>query len=110
MTYYQKHWFICINERSSGKASCGNAGNKELCDYLKRKVKDLGLSSPGFWRISSTGCMGRCEEGPLLVVYPEGRWYRCPNKAAIDAIVDHELNGAPLSAEFYLQDLKPDKT
>lgn len=110
MTYYQKHWFICTNERSSDATSCGNAGNAAICKYLKQKMKDLSLSGPQKWRVSSSGCMGRCQEGPLLVIYPEGTWYRCPNMAAADAILAHELTGAPIADDLCLGTTpKPDR-
>ncbi len=96
MTYYQKHWFICTNERSNGKASCGNAGGDAVCKYLKQKIKEKNLSGPQQWRVSSSGCMGRCQDGPVLVVYPAGTWYRCPDIAAADTILAHELTGQAL--------------
>lgn len=107
MPYYQKHWFICINERSNGKASCGNAGNKSLCGVLKQKVKQMGLAGPKKWRISSSGCLDRCAEGPLLVVYPEGHWYRCPDEAALDAILVYERDGGPKPEYLCLPDEPP---
>ncbi len=27
-------------------------------------------------RVTRTGCMGRCGEGPTVAVYPDGIWYR----------------------------------
>lgn len=27
-------------------------------------------------RINKSGCLGKCEEGPACVVYPEGNWHR----------------------------------
>jgi len=107
MGHYQKHWFICTNERSNGKASCGNAGNLAICKHLKQKIKDLGLSGPHHWRVSPSGCMGRCQEGPLLVVYPEGHWYRCPSIAAADAILAHERSGEALPPAYVLDDNAP---
>ncbi len=38
--------------------------------------------------VSSTGCMNRCEKGPLMVIYPEGSWYGEVNEEKIDEILD----------------------
>jgi (2Fe-2S) ferredoxin len=63
-------------------------------DYLKKKVKQLNMNGPGKCRINSAGCMDRCDEGPLLVVYPEGTWYTYVDKDDIDEILhEHLENG-----------------
>lgn len=41
-----------------------------------------------------THCMVACRaEAPVLVVYPEGIWYRCPDKDALQRIVQNHLEG-----------------
>ncbi|RAG25725.1 (2Fe-2S) ferredoxin domain-containing protein, partial [Burkholderia multivorans] len=42
-------------------------------------------------RINKAGCLDRCEEGPVMVVYPEGTWYTYVDKADIDEIVESHL-------------------
>ena len=42
-------------------------------------------------RINAAGCLGRCEQGPVIVVYPEGTWYTYVDKEDIDEIVDRHL-------------------
>jgi (2Fe-2S) ferredoxin len=60
-------------------------------DYLKKQVKKLNLNGPGKCRINSAGCMDRCSEGPLLVVYPEGTWYTYVDEQDIDEILREHL-------------------
>jgi len=60
-------------------------------DYAKEKVKALGLAGQGRVRINNAGCMDRCEEGPTLVIYPEGIWYTYVDKADIDEIIEQHL-------------------
>jgi len=62
--------------------------------YAKDRVKALKLSGEGKVRINQAGCLDRCEEGPCVVVYPEGVWYTYVDKADIDEIIDeHLVNG-----------------
>ena len=61
-------------------------------DYAKDKVKALGLSTERRRiRINSAGCMDRCDNGPVLVVYPDGVWYTFVDKSDIDEIIEEHL-------------------
>lgn len=63
-------------------------------DYAKARIKELGLAGKGRLRINQAGCLDRCEEGPVLVVYPEGVWYTYVDKDDVDEIIDkHLVNG-----------------
>jgi len=42
-------------------------------------------------RINKAGCLERCEEGPVIVVYPEGVWYTYLDESDIDEIVESHL-------------------
>lgn len=71
---------------------------EKLRDYAKQKLKKLGLNGAGQHRINTSGCLGRCEEGPLLVIYPEGVWYSYKTYNDIDEIIEkHLLNGEIVS-------------
>jgi (2Fe-2S) ferredoxin len=62
--------------------------------YAKDKIRALNLNGKGKIRVNSAGCMDRCDEGPVLVVYPEGVWYTYVDKHDIDEIIEeHLLNG-----------------
>jgi len=95
MSYYQKHVFFCTNQREEGAECCNNIGAQWLRDYVKDKVQALGLSNEtNRIRINSAGCMNRCDEGPVLVVYPEGVWYTYMDESDLDEIiVEHLQNG-----------------
>ncbi len=65
--------------------------------YAKQRIKALGLSGKGQVRINKAGCLDRCEEGPVLVVYPEGIWYTFVDESDIDEIIDsHLVQGQPV--------------
>ncbi len=92
--YYRHHVFFCCNQRDGGRTCCNDKGATALRDYCKGRVKQLGLAGKGRVRVNMAGCLDRCEEGPTIVVYPEGVWYRYASQADIDEIVDsHLLNG-----------------
>jgi (2Fe-2S) ferredoxin len=90
-SHYKYHVFFCVNEREDGAQCCGAAGGQKMRDYLKRKVKMADLNGEGMCRINSAGCMDRCDEGPVLVVYPEGVWYTYVDEQDIDEIFDQHL-------------------
>lgn len=89
--YYRYHVFFCTNKRDDGTACCANHDAQSLRDYAKARIKSLGLSGPGQVRVNTAGCMDRCEEGPIIAVYPEGIWYTYVDKQDIDEIIREHL-------------------
>jgi (2Fe-2S) ferredoxin len=95
--YFQHHVFFCINERNDGRACCADRNAQALQEYAKKRLKTLDMNGPGKIRINKAGCLDRCEEGPVLVVYPEGVWYTYIDEEDIDEIVDsHLIAGKPV--------------
>jgi len=94
MEYYQKHIFFCVNQRQSGKQCCAAKNSAALRLHAKSRLKKLDLSGKGKFRVNSAGCLGRCAEGPSVVIYPEGVWYRVQSIEDVDALIDqYILNG-----------------
>ncbi|VAW58291.1 Ferredoxin, 2Fe-2S [hydrothermal vent metagenome] len=91
MSYYQQHVFFCTNQRTDGRKCCEQAGASQLRAYAKAKIKSLGLSGKGQVRINTAGCLDRCGQGPVIVVYPGEVWYRYQNEADIDEIIEQHL-------------------
>lgn len=89
--YYRYHVFFCTNLRDDGRQSCERCGASALRDHAKKKVKALGLAGPGGVRINTAGCLDRCEEGPVVVVYPEGVWYSYVDQEDIDELIEEHL-------------------
>jgi len=89
--YYKKHVFFCVNEKGKGKKCCAQGNALALWQYAKQRCKEEGLSAKHNVRVNKSGCLNRCEEGPCLVIYPEGRWYRYKGQADIDAIIEEDL-------------------
>jgi (2Fe-2S) ferredoxin len=99
MSYYQRHIFFCTNDRGAdaGRPSCNQCGSAKLREYAKQRMKQMGLAGPGQVRVNQSGCMDRCEEGPVCVVYPEAVWYTFVDEADVDEIIDsHLVGGKPV--------------
>jgi (2Fe-2S) ferredoxin len=92
--YFEHHVFFCLNQRAVGEACCMNSGAETAFDHMKSRVKKLGLSGEGKVRINRAGCLDRCGEGPLLVIYPQAIWYTFVDNDDIDEIIEsHLING-----------------
>ena len=91
MFLYQYHIFFCVNQREEGEVCCAQLGGQKMRDYAKQRMKDLGLAGEGKVRINMAGCLGRCDKGPVLVVYPEDTWYTFIDKDDIDEIIEQHL-------------------
>ncbi|HID82349.1 MAG TPA: (2Fe-2S) ferredoxin domain-containing protein [Chromatiales bacterium] len=97
MAHYKRHLFICVNQREPGEACCGNFDARKLRKQAKALSKELGIAGEDGVRVNSAGCMGRCEEGPIAVVYPDGTWYTYVDWEDLEEIVrEHLQNGRPV--------------
>ncbi|MBB3064027.1 (2Fe-2S) ferredoxin domain-containing protein [Limibacillus halophilus] len=90
--YYRCHVFCCINERPEGhpRGCCKERGSVRLRNYMKARAKELGLDGV---RINQSGCLDRCELGPVMVIYPEGIWYRYDTLEDVDEILQQHVIG-----------------
>lgn len=95
MAYYEHHIFFCTNQRKDGATCCQNFDSQAMRDYAKQRCKELGVSGQrGKVRVNSAGCLNRCGEGPVVVVYPDDVWYTWVDQEDIDEIIDeHLVNG-----------------
>ncbi|MEW6313044.1 MAG: (2Fe-2S) ferredoxin domain-containing protein [Pseudomonadota bacterium] len=91
MGYFKHHVFFCTNQREPGETCCNNHGAQELRDYAKDRIKQLKLNGKGSVRVNSAGCLDRCDDGPVIVVYPDETWYTYVDKSDIDEIIDEHL-------------------
>ena len=93
MTLYEKHVFICENDRDSNNplGCCSSRGAKEITQSLKKLCQDAGLKNKV--RVNKSGCLGQCKKGPVMVIYPEGAWYQQVSKEDVPEIfTNHILN------------------
>jgi len=94
---FEKHIFICINERgvNNPRKSCGKEHGMELVKAFKKQLLDRGLKIK--MRAQHAGCLDGCDTGPTVVVYPEGVYYGGVQLSDVDEIVEeHLVKGNPV--------------
>ena len=97
MTKPEKHVFVCSQTRPEGhpRGCCMQKGGNDLIQAFWKELQQRNL----FDKIAVTysGCLGPCDNGPNVVVYPEGVLYRGLTKDDVPAIFDeHLLGGVPV--------------
>jgi (2Fe-2S) ferredoxin len=103
MSYYEKHVFFCLNEREDGRPCCADSGAQKMQEYAKKRIKALDLNGAGKCRINKAGCLDRCEEGPVVVVYPQGTWYTYVDEHDIDEIIELDIIGGKIVERLHLK-------
>jgi (2Fe-2S) ferredoxin len=83
---YEVLILVCTNRKEEGRQCCGASGSDDLRARLKEAVKARG--GHGRVRVVGTGCLGKCAEGPNLMVLPEGTWYSHVTEADLPGILD----------------------
>ncbi|HEY5951559.1 MAG TPA: (2Fe-2S) ferredoxin domain-containing protein [Kofleriaceae bacterium] len=93
MPSFQRHVFVCINERPADhpKGCCKAKGGVEVRDRLKQELTARGISK--VVRANNAGCLDQCEHGVTVVVYPEQVWYGGVTVDDIPELVEKHLVG-----------------
>lgn len=93
MNIYDKHIFICTNQRAAGspRKSCGEAQGLELVDAFRKKLGEMKL--PIKVRAQKAGCLDICDHGPTVAVYPEGVFYVGVTLADVAEIAEKHIAG-----------------
>jgi (2Fe-2S) ferredoxin len=88
------HIFVCGSFRVAGdpKGICHRKDSTALVQYLESEVADRGLDGV---MVSTAGCLKMCEQGPVIIVYPEGHWYGKVDEDKLDSILDALEAGQP---------------
>lgn len=94
MELYRSHVLVC------GGTGCASSGSQQLIEALNNEIERLHLSNEV--KVVQTGCLGLCERGPNVVIYPEGAYY-CHVKPedARDIAEEHLLKGRIVQRLLY---------
>ena len=95
MEPFRIHLFVCTQQKPEGVPSCPASGSFEVLESLDRELQKSPLDREV--QLTTCGCMGLCDEGPIMVVYPEGTWYRHVRAGDVPEIVaSHLSEGNPV--------------
>ncbi|MGD1214381.1 MAG: methyltransferase [Terriglobales bacterium] len=95
MEPFRFHLFVCTQQKPEGIPSCPASGSLAVLDALDREIQARGLDNDV--QLTTCGCMGLCDEGPVMVVYPAGVWYRRVQPSDVSEIVGAHLgDGKPV--------------
>ena len=95
MEPFRFHLFVCTQQKPEGAASCPASGSMAVLGELDRELQARGMGNDV--QLTTCGCLGLCDEGPVMVVYPEGVWYRRVQPGDVKEIVSkHLAEGKPV--------------
>ncbi|MBI4686363.1 MAG: (2Fe-2S) ferredoxin domain-containing protein, partial [Nitrospirae bacterium] len=67
------HVFVCTHSRGGARKACADNNSPVTLDKLKQLVSEKGWK--GKVKVSPSGCLGPCDEGPNVMIYPQGVWF-----------------------------------
>ncbi|SHI58943.1 (2Fe-2S) ferredoxin [Dethiosulfatibacter aminovorans DSM 17477] len=96
MEKLKHHIFVCNSARMNGevKGVCNSKESIEIIQNFAEEISDRELDAEVM--VTSTGCLGLCTQGPVVIVYPEGVWYGKVTPDDVEEIVESHIEGGEI--------------
>jgi (2Fe-2S) ferredoxin/predicted O-methyltransferase YrrM len=96
MEPFRCHIFVCTQQKPEGATSCPANRSLQMLQTLEHEISAQDLDSEA--QLTTCGCLGLCDDGPIMIVYPEGTWYRHVQPEDVGEIVASHLRaGRPVA-------------